>query len=242
MKNTISIRPQYQFESSQFYFSLLRLTDDEYKEFRTRSFPIRYDTMVLWSLRRRRQNGSSLLMLPKLFVLLEKEFGRSSTFYDSWKQGFSFPFLLKIQKSIGPLYYLLRIDDYRGGIEFNLYRVIDEAKFSEKDPDIYQSPIEEELSEMEISHIVSYIWGFYEGYAESYFTLNPHITPFFRYIASENLVYGYWDDQFIEKVFEDDNDCRVLVKTLEEKYGESSKSIEDKICKTQEMILKITTQ
>ncbi|MEM9213248.1 MAG: hypothetical protein AAGD25_02780 [Cyanobacteria bacterium P01_F01_bin.150] len=241
MSNNSPVRPQYQFESSHFYFSLLRLTDNEYQEFRTRSFPIRYDTMVLWSLRQKSQNNPNLLMLPKLLILLEKEFGRSSKAYDSWKQGFYFPFLLKIQKPSGPFYYLLVIADYRGGIDFSLYRVIDDAKFSEKEPEVYQSPIEDELSDLEIAHVVSYIWGFYKGYANSYFAQNPHITPFFRYIASENLVYGYWDDQFFERVFEDDNSCRILVKALDDKYGKSSKSVEDEICQTQEMILKIIT-
>jgi hypothetical protein len=236
-----SIRPKYQFESSQFYFQLLRLTDQEYQDLRTRSFPIQYDEMILWSLARSNDRESELLTLPKLLLLLEQDFGRSSALYAPWKQGFSFPFLLEIQKDIGPLYYLIRIADYRGHIEMKFYRVIDDAKYLEINPDVYHPPSVAELSQFEIAHMVSYIWGFYQGYAQSYFQDQSHITPFFRYIASENLVYGYWDNQFVEQQFQDDQDCRDLVADLEQKYGESSKSDQDKICITQEMIIKIVT-
>lgn len=42
---------------------------------------------------------------------------------------------------------MLKIADYRGGIEFSLYRVIDDIKYIEKEPDHYYEPISEERSE-----------------------------------------------------------------------------------------------
>ena len=235
-------RPQRQFESSQFYFSLWRLTDDEYCDLRTHSFPIQYDALFLWHLRQSDVSEYPLLNLPKLLFLLEKEFGRSSKLYDEWKQGFSFPYLLAIQKAIGPLYYLLKIADYRGGIEFNLFRVIDNVKYINENPEHYHPPIADELTETEIQHMVSYIWGFYQGYAESYFKSEPHITPFFRDIPSNHLIYGYWEDHFVEQFFEREEDYREVVTKLEVDYGESAKSEQDEVCVTQAMILRIMAQ
>jgi hypothetical protein len=239
MKSLTSTRPRHRFETSKFYFHLLRLTDEEYRELRANSFPIEYDELFLCRLAHQSPNKPDSLNLPKLLLLLEKEFGPSSQLYDSWRQGFSFPCLLEVQKAIGSLHYILKIADYRGGAEFQLYRVINDLKYISENRDTYHKPIVDELSEIEIQHIIGYLWGFYEGYARFYVRSEPEITPFFRYIGASNLVYGYWDNEFVEQFFESEEDRCKLLDKLERECGEAPKSDLDQICATNEMILKI---
>lgn len=238
MSRSSPTRPQRRFETRKFYFNLLRLTDEEYRKLRARSFRIQYKDWFLVALI---TEDARSLNLPKLLVLLEQDFGRSSDYFDSYKQGFAFPFLLEIQKAIGSLYYLLTITDYRGGIEFHFYRVMDTLDYVNQNPNLCHPPLEHELSEAEIEYMVTYLWGFYEGYGKSYFESRPHITPFFRSIPSSGLVYGYWDNDFVEQFFEyeDENERDILLAELEKKYGESSKSELDRVCLTKELILKI---
>ena len=234
-------RPKRHFATEKIDFSIFRLRDNEYLELRARSFPIKYNNLFLLLMIDRKEDELDSLNLPKLLLLLEIEFGRSSSQYDSWKQSFSFPFILQVQKLNKMLSYLLKIEDYRASIEFRFYRIIDDIRYIDKNPDLVHDPISQDLSESEIKYIVCYIWGFYHGYIKSYLSSDPHITPFFRYIQSSNLVYGYWEDQFIEIGFDNEQDCTKLVAELEEKYGELSKSDKDRVCQTQEMILKIVS-
>ena len=234
MKIEIPARPQCHFKAEKLKFSLFRVTDEEYLELRSRSFPIKYNSLFKFFLSERDEGED--LNLPKWLILLEKKFGRSSKAYDSWKQGFSFPFLLQIEKHSENFYYLLKIEDYRGDLEFRLYRVIDNINYLEKDTQFSNDPILEELSEKEIKYLICYVWGYYKGYAESYFASNPHITPFYRHIQTKNLVYGYWENKFVELMFEDDNDCTQFLDELDKKYGEQSMSDKDKVCIVREKI------
>lgn len=232
-------RPKRRFETSELYFHLLRLKDEEYCELRGRSFPIKYNEVFLWFLMRKDLANPYSLDLPKLLVLFEEDFGRSSKLFDKCKQSFSFPFLLEIQKSIGTIYHLLRVADYRGSAEFKIYRIIDDAKYLDEDREVYHEPISDELSQSEIGHIIAYLWGFYEGYAESYLKSEPHISPFFKHVSSNNLVYGFWDDQFFEKIFESCEDCLEFVAKLERKLDKASNPDLNEVCLTQEIIVNI---
>jgi hypothetical protein len=142
-----SPRHQYQFDTSQFPFWLYRLSDKEYSQLRDHSFPIRIEALFLLKLALTRSNSSEELTLPKALVILEHEFGASSIQLDRWKQTFSFPLLLAIEKPNGLFYYLLRITDYRGGIEFDLFRIIDEVNISETRfyQDVLQKGLEQGL-------------------------------------------------------------------------------------------------
>lgn len=239
MNGTFPKRPKRRFETSELYFHLLRLQDEEYCELRGRSFPIKYNEVFLWFLMRKELSNPYSLDLPKLLVLFEEDFGRSSKFFDTWKQSFSFPFLLETQKSIGSTYYLLQVADYRGNAEFKIYRIIDDVKYLDEDREVHHEPISDEFSQSEIEHIIAYLWGFYEGYAESYLKSEPHIFPFFKHVSSNNLVYGFWDGQFFENIFESCEDCLELVAQLERKLSKASKPDLNEVCFTQEIIVNI---
>jgi hypothetical protein len=109
-----STRLHRRFNAKQFPFSLWRLSDDEYRQLRLQSFPIKVNGFFLLKLALAERNTDSELTLSKILLMLEDEFGRSSTYIDSYKQTFAFPFLLAIEKADERLYHLLKLEDYRG--------------------------------------------------------------------------------------------------------------------------------
>jgi len=229
-------RPHHRFNANQFPFSLWRLSDEEYSQFRLRSFPIQGDSFFLIKLSLSQQNTPEELTLPKVLLVLEDEFGRSSTSIDTYKQTFLFPFLLAIEKPSGTFYHLLRIEDYRGGLEFNLFRIVDEIKYAQEKLEIVHQPIEEELSLEEIKYLICYLWGYLKGSSEAFCKSPTAITPFFRHVDSIHVIYGYWDGKFIEEVIDDTDEYQRKVRDLEARFGESSISNENKVLRIREMI------
>jgi hypothetical protein len=237
---TNSPRPHRQFNATQFTFELWRLNDAEYKQLRSRSFSIRYNSLFMLSLASMDRGKLDELILPKVLLVMEEEFGKSSKYIDDWKQTFSFPFLLAIHKPHGIFYYLLRIEDYRGGLEFNLYRIVDELRHVGLDLRVSHLPIEDEFSNTEIEYLVSYLWGFLQANSRYLHVLQPEIKPFFRHVGASHILYGYWDGKFVEEVIENETKYLRAVKKLEAKYGEPEISEAEKVDQTKQMILAIT--
>jgi hypothetical protein len=75
-----STRLHRRFNAKQFPFSLWRLSDDEYRQLRLRSFPIKVDGFFVLKLALAQRNTPDELTLPKVLLVLEDEFGRSSTY------------------------------------------------------------------------------------------------------------------------------------------------------------------
>jgi hypothetical protein len=236
-----SSRAHHQFDAQQFPFSLWRLSDEEFRQLRSRSFPIQIDDLFWLLLELRQSDRSNLLNLPKALLVLESEFGFSSTYIDSWKQTFSFPFLLAISKPTDIFYYLLIVEDYRGGLEFRLYRIVDDLKYANENLEVFHEPIADEFSEDDIKYSICYLWGFLEGYANSLDFSNSQIQPFFRHIDSSHVIYGYWDGKFVEEIIEDLDEYESTVRTLEAKYGEPPISDTVQMARTQRMIQEIVS-
>ena len=229
-----SSRLYHQFDAEEFVFKLWRLNDLEYHQLRLRSFPIQIDLFFLLDMRleKRRQNQSDVLNLPKALLVLEEIFGLSSTSIDTWKQTFSFPFLMIIEKPNGMSYYLFKIEDYRGSLEFKFCRIINELKYIDKSVEVYHSPIDDELSSDEIAYIIRYLWGYLEGYSRYL----SEITSFFRHIDSNHIIYGYWDGKFVEKVIESSSKYEKMVKSLEKRFKKPEVLEIDKVKQTQNLV------
>jgi hypothetical protein len=228
-----SIRFHQQFAAEQVPFSLWRLNDAEYQQLRSQSFRIQIDGLWLLRLALDRRDPDEL-NLPKALLVLEAEFGHSSTYLDHWKQTFSFPFLLAITKPSGTFYHLLTIADYRGGLEFWLYRIVDDIKYSQERLDLSHQPIADEFSDDEIKYVISYLWGFLEGYASQ--LCQREIKPFFRHVDSSHVIYGYWDGKFVEEEIDDLEEYQKMVQTLNAQYGEPVISEAEKVNCIREMI------
>jgi hypothetical protein len=236
---TNSPRLHHRFASKQLPFELWRLSDEEYRQLRSRSLPIKFDSFLLLHLALSQRGNPNKLTLPKALLVLEKNFGQSSNYIDTWKQSFSFPFLLTIEKSNDVFHHLLRIEDYRGGIQFELYRIVDDLKHVGKNINICHQPIEDEFSLPDIEYVFSYLWGYLEGLASHLHLLQPEIQPFFRKIDSNNVVYGYWDGQFVEKSFENRKKYERLVQELQAKYSKPKTSEADQVKNIQNIIQSI---
>jgi hypothetical protein len=228
-----STRCHHQFAAEQVPFSLWRLSDGEYQQLRSQSFRIQIDGMWLLRLALDRR-GPDELNLPKALLVLEAEFGRSSTYLDDWKQTFSFPFLLAITKPSGTFYHLLTIADYKGSLEFWLYRIVDDLRYSEECLDRSHQPIVDEFSADEIKYVIRYLWGFLEGYASQ--RCQREITPFFRHVDSSHVIYGYWDGKFVEEEIDDLEEYQQMVQTLTAKYGRPEIPATEKVNDTRALI------
>jgi hypothetical protein len=233
-------RPHRQFNATRFTFELWRLNDVDYKQLRSRSCSIRYNSLFMLSLASMDRGKLDELILPKVLLVMEEEFGKSSKYIDDWKQTFSFPFLLAIHKPNGIFYYLLCIEDFCGGLEFNLCRVVDELKHVGLDLQVSHLPIEDELSNSEIEYLVSYLWGYLQARSQFSHILQPDIKPFFRHVGASHILYGYWDGKFVEEVIKNETKYLRAVKKLEAKYGEPEISEAEKVEQTKQMILAIT--
>ncbi len=242
MSTTNHPRPHHQFNAKRFPFSLWRLSHQEYLQLRSRSFPIRYNDFFLLRLSLDQENSPNELNLPKALLVLEEEFGQSSTHLDSWKQTFSFPFLLAIDKPTGTFRYVLKVEDYRGGLEFNLYRVVDDFNYVGENLQVYHLPIADEFSEDEIEYVITYLWGFLQGCSIRFSQLQGEIKPFFRHVDASHVIYGYWEGKFVEEVIEDSEEYETIVQKLEERYGEPAISDSTQVSRIQAMIQTIEKQ
>ena len=237
----------HQFDTERFPFWLARLSDEEYRQFRLQSFPIRLDTLFLLDLtlkaqaRRRAvpQNNLTELNLPKALLVLEREFGLSSIDFDNYQQTFCFPFLLGVENPDSTFYYLLKIENYRGGIEFYFYRIIDKIEYANIDLNFYHQPIDDEFSSVEIEYVIRHLWGFLAELATHLGTDGNEVNPFFRHIDVDRIVYGYWDGEFIDKQIDDSAEYHQTVEALTNKYGKPGISDIEKIYNIQMMIQSI---
>jgi hypothetical protein len=238
MKMNALIRNHQRFNTKHFPFCLWRLRDHEYDQLKLHSFSIKINDFLIFQLALEEHNTPNELTLPKALLVLEANFGQSSTYLDSWKQTFAFPLLLGIEKPSGTFYYLLKITDCRGGLEFWFRRVMDNLKYVDKNDRFSQPPIADELSDDEINYIIAYLWGFMKGYAKSLGTIYP-IQPFFRHVDSSHIIYGYWDGKFVEEVIEDSEQYQQMVQHLESLYNTKPSDLEQ-VSQTQALIQSIT--
>lgn len=201
-----------------------RLSEDEFRQLRCNSVPTKTDGMFLLQIMLAERHNPNRLTLPKAFLILERLFDKSSTWFDDWKGSFSFPLLVKIQKPDSAFLYLLRIEDFRGSIEYRLYRVLEDGP---NGMDIYafKSPVESEFSNQEINEFIHLVHEFLTD--ATYFFVKQEFQPFFKRIDSNNILYGYQDSAFFEEQIDSEEEFQAKVNALEERFG-STKQIAQK--------------
>ena len=196
-------------------FCLWRLTDEEYKQLRSNSLPIKEDGLFLIQLMLFERHRLDRLTLPKAFVTLEHLFGSTSDLFDDWKGSFSFPLLLVVQKPAGQFFYLLQTYDLRGSLQFSLYRVLENGT-AEYDINRIQEPFELEFSREEINEFISYFYGYLIGAAEIACMLLRQ--PFMNRIDSNHILYGYRNEVFFEEQIDSEEDYKAAIQAFEETY------------------------
>jgi hypothetical protein len=208
--NSALNRPSLDLKNGEYY--LWRLSEDEYRKLHENSIRIRINELHIFNFWLSEREDINRLSLPKALLSLEAEFGRSSDFVDSWKCSFTFPLLLRVTRTDGQFLYLLRIGDFRGTIDFWIYRIIESG--TDTCNDISQDPIESEFSQEEIDQFISFLIGFLKSRTHS---LSPK-QPFLMMINSEHLIYGYDGQDFFEEEFESEADYFKAIANFDRKF------------------------
>jgi hypothetical protein len=214
----VSPRAHNTFKGKRSSLDLWRLQDAEYDVLRDYSFPIQEDVRFLWQLMLDdRREGAEELMLAKVLVALEEDYGPCSTDVDPYKQTFAFRFLAQFSKEGKTWPYLLSINDFRGSLELRFYRVIDGDQFVEASRDYPQDPIESEMGADEIRYWMAYLWGFLHAGSKSWCRFKVHmkeLAPFFRHIDSNHIIYGFLGGEFLEYEINDSDEYHAEVARL----------------------------
>jgi hypothetical protein len=197
-------------------FHLWRLTEDEFRQLRSNSLPIKDDGMFLLQLMLSERDNPERLTLPKALLTLEHLFGKASDWIDEWKSSFSFPLLLLLNKPVGRFLYLLRIEDYRGSVEFRLYRILENGADG-YDINTYREPFELEFSREQINQFICYLYGYLAGVAR--IVCNQQIQPFIRLIRASHILYGYRDGEFFEEQIDSPEEYEAAIQAFDEVYG-----------------------
>jgi hypothetical protein len=213
-------RNHHRFEPEWFAFNLWRLTDEEYRQLQSHSWLISVDNMFLTWWQRKRWNKGQHWPLPKDLVVLEKNFGFSSDVFDREKQSFSFPLLLSIEKEQQKLYYLLRIADIDAGLGFSLNKVLTNGYQTKSHVQYFHEPIAEEFSQTEIEYLILYLCEYLEKQASILLPETIGLEPFFRHIDRSQVIYGYWDGQFVEQYIENRDIYKQMVMELKKRFRE----------------------
>lgn len=175
------------------------------------------------------------LSLPKAFLTLEHLFGKTSDWFDKWKCSFSFPLLLVLKKSAGQFYYLLRVEDYRGSLEFRLYRFLENG-VDGYDVNIYREPFELEFSRAEINQFICYLYGYLIGAAKVVCVLP--LRPFLKCIDSNHILYGYRDGKLFEEQIDLEEDYETAIRTFEKNY--ETPLIQERVKDLRSLLHKVT--
>lgn len=209
-------RHELELKRGETQFHLWRLTEDEFRQLRSTSLPIKDDNRFLLHLLLSDRNNPERLSLPKALVTMEYLFGKASDWFNKFKSSFSFPLLLVLKKTIGRFLYLLRIEDYRGALEFRFYCILANG-VDGYDINICREPFEAEFSREEINQLISYLYGYLAGAAKSLCKLP--VQPFLRHIDASQILYGYKAGEFFEEQIESVEQYEAAIQAFETAYS-----------------------
>lgn len=227
-------RLQFDLQYDDFSFYLWRVTEDEYRLIRENSVPIKVDGMFWIRLFLSERDNPNRLTLSKAFITLEYLLGKSSDWFDDWKSSFSFPTLLRLKRDAKQFFYLLRLEDYRGSLEFRLYRVLLDG-VENYDVQIYQKPFEE-FSSADINLFFARLYYYLAEVAK--LTSQSHQQPFMKVIRSSHALYGYKNGAFFEDEIDDEEEFNAAIATFEAIYGATTK--EEKRSSLQSLLQEIS--
>ncbi|MBD2739917.1 hypothetical protein H6H03_39860 [Nostoc paludosum FACHB-159] len=207
----IKERSKIEIELNNIKYQFWRLDDYEYAKLRKNSIPIKEDYTLYKQLYSPYRRDKDKLSLGKSFVILTWLLGESSDYYDDWKGSFYFPLLLVIKKERGDLFYLLKIYDHRGSLDFGLYKISDNELKDHKN-DILHDPFDSEFSRQEINSFWSYFYGYMLGLSQS-MKLFICPLPFMKMIDSNHIIYGFKDCQFFEEQYNTESEYHAAIQS-----------------------------
>jgi hypothetical protein len=223
-------RPTWVFNDGE--FRLFRLSDQEFQSLSQHALPIVQNFDLLGQLPLRCSPKGDFLTLGHARVGLERRFGSSSTWYDSYRGSFAFPLLLTFEGKKRKN-YLLRCHDYRSILYFPLYRIVS-GDPSPAERARYHPPDHAEFPRAEMDDLVATVYGELLTFVDA---LNVNlVAPFFHAVQSDSLLYGYENGRFFEKTYHTYEEFRKERERLEEHVGprrprSSSNRVEEMIAR-----------
>jgi len=187
-------------------YGLTRLNDRQDYELHESTIAIKLDAHFAFSLALRRDG----LNLAETYAVCRHLFGERGKGFDDWKGDFAFPFALDVPRADRRPAYVFRVVNVRGGVEYDLRKLVDPTDKRLKDP-IYYPPDASEFSREEIEEFLSYFIGFLKGYFESFAVVWKD--RFLLAVQSNLILYGFDGDKFFTQDF---NSARKFAKTRAE--------------------------
>jgi hypothetical protein len=197
-------------------FTIIYLSDYNYrcllKYFRTIGIPIKnlffqkesqivLGRIFLTDFFNENDENNKPLSIGECYWILNYLFGEEDNRSISGKGTFLFPFYLEVNKGDKTYPYAFSVFDWRGLVEFQFYRCLEGIIVDNHD---YYSADETEFSEEEIDYFIVYFVGYLTGSLEA---VKSHITPFYKIVESNSLIFGYSNkDNFFEYEYGDEED------------------------------------
>ena len=153
------------------------------------------------------------LTLPKLYTALRYCTGPGDLQHDNYKGSYSFLFELEVQKNSNISEYLYSIYHYRSYIEFSVRQIV--SKTNQQDTFFMHKPNDELFSDSDICYFSEYFCGYLLGFIEGA-KYTP--TPFVKGSESNFLLFGYYQDKYFFKKYENS-----------EQYNKAKSKLEIKI-------------
>jgi hypothetical protein len=145
---------------------------------------------------------SDYLMLPKLYAALTYLSGPGDNYYDDYKGSYSFAFELEVNKNSNISNYLYIMYHYRSFIDFSIMQILPktDSKIDPIDASIMHKPNDELFSNMDICQFSVHFFGYAIGYIKG---LKYEPEPFVKYLDSNFLIFGYCENEYFFKSYED---------------------------------------
>jgi hypothetical protein len=147
--------------------------------------------------------------IGEIYWILSYLFGQENQSFCGSKGTFLFPFYLEINKQEEVYSYAFCIFDWRGSVEFDFYRCLEEEVVNNNS---YFKANEAEFSAEEIDCFLSYFVGYLLGFSE---VVKKKKTPFYKIVQSSCFIFGYshQQDDFFEYEFSDEEDKKLFLQT-----------------------------
>ncbi|HEY5957921.1 MAG TPA: hypothetical protein VIV60_15265, partial [Polyangiaceae bacterium] len=159
--------------------------------------------------------GGEAFSLGHWLTSLERHFGPSSPLFDAFHGSFSFPLLLTFERE-QRISCLLRCHDHRGGFHMPLYRVVPGDPSVEERSHCHPAAAGE-LAEDELD---AFVVAFYQRLRGTAMTLKHSlVSPFYRAIPSDIILYAYDGVQFFERGYDHLEDYELARQRFEEQLG-----------------------
>ncbi len=184
-------------------YRLTRIALDELRVLGAKAVSIEHD--LEWDLFffcGAKSSGDTILDAATLYLTLRELFGPPDSNYDSWKCTFAFNFQIDALTNVSVARYILHVTDWKGAIEFRLYRHDDSSGRQARDR--FHPFRDDEISRLDYRYIRSWFYGYLVGFHEA----GVVSTDLDSFACIENvlLIYGVRRGRTFEKEFEDEDD------------------------------------